>query len=303
MGTGACGINCSVCRLHVKGVCSTCGGGKSDEAVNKLVTQHRLFGGGCPVLQCALQRSIEYCLRDCDDFPCPKLSGGSYPYGQRFLEMQGRRRSRSSGFKCYSAWPASTPDFWQQFSKRSIKEICAFSPAILLDVNRFGLQCLDEPWHIDRTEKTISKVQGEFGGEWDRQIPFLILMYLALVHEAPVSGKLMTAIELYRGMTPFSGPHTLKTRYVESIFGRNPCLFHEAATQLGARRLDQADASARFYIFPKLLVDLLLWKANEEFPAKLTLLFDRNMPRFYPADAVALAVNLLLQRLVMVARK
>ncbi len=93
-GTGACGINCLVCRLAVEGKCSPCGAGTSEQAQKKLAAQMRLLGGVCPILNCASDRRIDYCLRDCLDFPCPHFEDGPYPFSQGFLSMQLRRRKQ-----------------------------------------------------------------------------------------------------------------------------------------------------------------------------------------------------------------
>ena len=70
MPTGACGINCDVCRLNLLGLCTSCGAGKSDEAELKLATQKRIRGDTCPILTCVTMNNKRYCLRDCNQFPC-----------------------------------------------------------------------------------------------------------------------------------------------------------------------------------------------------------------------------------------
>ena len=60
MPTGACGINCDVCKLNLLGTCSSCGSGKSLEAEQKLAAQNRLFGSTCAILSCARMNQIEH---------------------------------------------------------------------------------------------------------------------------------------------------------------------------------------------------------------------------------------------------
>jgi len=91
-GTGACGINCLTCRMATGGRCSPCGPGTGAQAVKKLGAQLELLGFFCPILKCALDRKVGFCLRDCDEFPCEHFRGGPYPFSQGFLEMQSRRR-------------------------------------------------------------------------------------------------------------------------------------------------------------------------------------------------------------------
>lgn len=94
-GTGACGINCLTCKLGVSGACTPCGPGTGEQAVKKLGAQLSSFGGYCPVLKCAVDRNIGFCMRDCDKFPCTHFKQG-YPYGQGYLDMQTRRRGDST---------------------------------------------------------------------------------------------------------------------------------------------------------------------------------------------------------------
>jgi len=91
-GTGACGINCLACRLAAAGVCSPCGSGASAQGLKKLAAQLDAFGGFCPVLKCAVDHRVGYCLRDCRRFPCEHFRSGPYPYAQGYLDMQVRRR-------------------------------------------------------------------------------------------------------------------------------------------------------------------------------------------------------------------
>ena len=86
MPTGACGINCDVCKLNVLGTCSSCGSGISADAEKKLSAQQRLLGSACAILACAKVNQIEYCMRDCSQFPCENFRTGRYPFSQGFLE-------------------------------------------------------------------------------------------------------------------------------------------------------------------------------------------------------------------------
>ncbi len=68
MPISACGMACDICKLQ-----DACGGGcvpgthelaqaRQDQIKEKL-------GHTCPILACAMERKIDYCLR-CEDFPC-----------------------------------------------------------------------------------------------------------------------------------------------------------------------------------------------------------------------------------------
>lgn len=84
MATGACGINCDVCGLKVKGICMGCGPGTMFTV--EAVAQHP-----CPVVKCAVGKGVAHCLKDCADFPCALLEQGQYPFSVAYLGMHRQR--------------------------------------------------------------------------------------------------------------------------------------------------------------------------------------------------------------------
>lgn len=94
-GTGACGINCMVCGLMRQGKCSPCGAGTEDQAQAKLAAQLGLMGAVCPILQCAVDRKVDYCSVSCEAYPCRHFMSGPYPLSSAYLEMQVRRRGQT----------------------------------------------------------------------------------------------------------------------------------------------------------------------------------------------------------------
>ncbi len=60
---GACGLACSVCRLHSYGVCEGCQAGN-------LSTPDQISHSNCLILRCAGAKDVPYCSRDCSEYPC-----------------------------------------------------------------------------------------------------------------------------------------------------------------------------------------------------------------------------------------
>ena len=299
MTTSACGIDCTVCRLHVKGICSTCGAGTSLAAREKLAAQQRLFGESCGVLACAISRCCDHCLRDCDDFPCEWFSSGPHPFSQSFLNMQARRRQ--NGAQPNTAWPPIANRYWQELAAKEPDQVCR-DAQVSRHENVYRLTCLAEDWLVDPNKRSISKVDDVFCGEWDRQIPFFILAYLACVGPRPVSGQMVHPRDLVRGQDCFRGQTQIEVDDLTKRFGTDPQRFLSAAQQLDATRLDLADAAVRLFLFPKVPIDILLWIADEEFPARLSYLLDRDTLYHLPVEGVALCINLLGRRLLFADR-
>jgi hypothetical protein len=303
ISTAACGIDCNVCRLHVNGVCSACGSGTSIAGREKLAAQHRILGTGCPVLACAVDRGIPHCMRDCEEFPCNNFAAGPYPFSRGFLDMQARRRTQATNHPT-AAWPdKSTPHFWKKLAEKSKGQVCDHSGATLTPEGTYSLLCLNESWIIDVEKQSVIKSEGVFGGEWDRQVPFLILVYLASATAAPLSGEMTAPREMFDLRQGLGGRYALETAEIEEVFGNNPDGFLKAAAGLGGEKLSLADASASFLVFPKFRVDYLLWLADREFPARLTILFDSGIRKNYPQDVSSVVVNLFSRRLLLASKE
>ena len=123
MPTGACGINCDVCRLNVLGVCLSCGPGNSMEAQQKMAVQVRVLGAPCPILECASNRGIDHCLRDCEEFPCERFQ--AYPFSEGFVKMQERRRNEADQKLDPTKEKIHVPPhYWEDLEKKDMAVLC-----------------------------------------------------------------------------------------------------------------------------------------------------------------------------------
>lgn len=301
MATGACGIDCTVCGLHVRGQCSSCGAGTSDAAKEKLDAQYTKFGLGCSILECAMGRKLDYCSRDCEDFPCSLYKRGPYPYSEGYLTMQEHRRQQRKSCTLDQAWPKNEKLFWDEFGRMDASVVCKLARVSPMDNGRYNVKCLNEHWVVNPEKRAIKKAYGPAAGEWDRRMPFLILAYLIKCGETEPTGRMISPREVLPGLNYFQGDHSLITTELEETFGQSKELFLEAGVSLGGEPTGQADASMKFFMFPKFPVEYLLWPADEEFPARISILLDRNSQYLYPVNIIYQAVNLLSHRLIFAA--
>jgi hypothetical protein len=96
----------------------------------------------------------------------------------------------------------------------------------------------------------------------------------------------------------FVGPHELRTTKVLDRYGQDPGGFRRAVASLEGRLVDMADAAGRLLPFPRIPLYFLMWFEDEEFPARLKVLFDRSIEQFLPADAIWALVNRVARALV-----
>jgi hypothetical protein len=67
---------------------------------------------------------------------------------------------------------------------------------------------------------------------------------------------------------------------------------------IDGQTVDMADTAGRLLPFPRIPLYFLMWFADDEFPARLRVLFDRSIEQALPADAIWALVNRVAQALV-----
>lgn len=301
MPTGACGINCDVCRLNTDGICSSCGSGTSPAGQRKLAAQEKLLGAPCAILACAVLKQVAYCLHDCDMFPCDNFGDGAYPFSQGYLEMQKRRRSEKKTTRApYGDAVEVPPEYWRQLRDLKPHELCPRAAVMADGEGGLLVPAFNEEIRVDMQSQTIQKGGP---GAWRQAVdPFLelmLLVYLLNVADHPFRNEMVGPLDL-KDAQFFQGPHELKTDKLIAKFGSRPELLVQAGEQLGGTRMEVADAAVRVRPFPKIPVYYLLWQADEEFPAKASILFDRSIDAHLPADAIWGIVSVTTDKLLNV---
>lgn len=199
-----------------------------------------------------------------------------------------------------AVWPKTARVFWDRLRTLDKDTVCASSGGSLTEDGLIRIASLKENWRVDaKAESVIKSNPEETRGcaEWDRQIPFLVLVYLVSAGNQPVSYDMALPRDLFQGFDLFRNGLDTGIHGIEKAFGQDREGFLNAARRLRGDPIEGGDVAARFHIFPKFPVDYILWLGDQEFPANLTLLVDRNAPRHLSADAIGVAVNLLSLRL------
>lgn len=297
MPTGACGINCDACRLNLLGVCSSCGPGKSLEAQQKMAVQLRVLGAPCPILECAANRGIDYCLRDCEEFPCERFS--AYPFSEGFLKMQERRRNQADQKLDPTREKILVPShYWEDLEKRDMAVLCENTLAQAFSSEDIVLPILGREILVDRKNHSLRrKNQGEWEPVTYPLLELLVLVYLLNAGPQRLSRELVSVQELKTAHF-FQGPHELNVGGVLERFGRDLKAFRRAAESLGGEGQSLADAAFRIPALPKVPLYYLLWEGDEEFEPRLSVLFDRSIESHLSADAIWGLVALVSEALV-----
>ncbi len=287
MPTGACGINCDMCRLNLLGICSTCGSGRSQKGQEKLAAQLRIMGAPCPILACALEKRIEYCPRDCEEFPCDSFRKGPYPYSEEYLNMQERRRNEEPLHKTPSGDIVTVPvQYWEELKKRAPEKVCMNSLAKNHPPTGMLLPFLKQYLLVDIENRCLHH---QSHGQWTRSenplLELVCLSYLLNAGPQSLNQQMVSAKELKTGHF-FTGPHELKTQPLLNRYGNDLEGFKKAAERAGGEDLGLADAAYKFEALPKIPLHYLFWKGDEEFNPRLSVLFDRSIEYHLAADII-----------------
>ena len=300
MPTAACGINCNVCKLNLLRTCSSCGAGTSPDAKKKLAAQQRLMGSTCSILACANMNQIEYCMRDCNHFPCDNFRKGHYPFSQTFLDMQQRRLKERP--------PALAPDgshvtvaakYWNQLQQKNINMLCNLTLSSPFSSHQIIFHFLREDVMVDFEERCLKR--WEDIGWVKSDDPFLELVtvvYLINVQEIYPIGRDIVGVKDLKEGHFFQGPHELKIDSIVKRYGRDLNSFRRTAEYLEGEAQNMADVAYKFLPFPRIPLYFLLWKGDDEFEPRMTVLFDRSIEKVFAADAIWALVNRVSTALV-----
>ena len=310
MATGACGIDCRACSLKIRGFCMGCGAGTGRIANKKLDAQHRIFGQCCPILECARDHRVAVCLRDCRRFPCRIFEQGPAPFSEAFLRIQKRLRSTirdpSPDLKEMTAWESEEldPYYWDRLIRSDPEKVCRRAMvSFRKDEEAYTLNFLGRPYSIYPFLRTLTRTgrSGTDSPYRKDRIPFaegvVLLSYLLKAKEVPLSERWVTEKDLPGGEAFFRGPHQLTSEPVLKRYGRDPAGLLEAGRCLGGRSVRAGDAAIRINALPRVPLNYILWKEDDEFPPRLTVAFDASAPEHLPLDVIWALVHVVTNRL------
>ena len=187
-------------------------------------------------------------------------------------------------------------EFWQEL-KQADPAVIGRRTGITFEKATFHLPFLNRELCFDLDRERI-RVSGAQEPEPDFRTCMTAILYLLRV-DPSVLGAPVSPMELTGASTFFQarGPHALPTAPLEQKFGSHPAAFLAAGQRLGATRREAGDAALALQVFPGLTVEVILWEADEEFPAQASFTVPANLDRFFPLDAVLGLLQLIAQEL------
>jgi hypothetical protein len=134
---------------------------------------------------------------------------------------------------------------------------------------------------------------------WEK---ILVLHYFSTSDGTPLAGEHISFKEVREAMLYLPNFEKRAVAPLLGRFGGSPEQILEPAQKLGGRKEALGDVSVTIPVFPRVPVTLVFWKRDEEFEARLTILFDRTVVRYLPTEDIVLSAQMLAYRLIGLAR-
>lgn len=192
---------------------------------------------------------------------------------------------------------APNPLHWQDLRQRPAETI-GLVPGVTRTSDGFEVAFLDARYLVDPQGERIEELGPEPGRCPGEAFQILLIRYLVSSGAGEPADELVSEKELPGGATFFQGPHALLVEPVIQRFGADPPGFVACGLALGGECVELGDAAVRFWPFPKIPVTYVLWQADDEFPASVSVLFDRSISRWFELDMVFLLVAEVTGRIV-----
>jgi hypothetical protein len=125
------------------------------------------------------------------------------------------------------------------------------------------------------------------------QLCLTALLFLLNVDAAHLPSRQVSPKEYKGGVVFFQGPHALPTARLEAQLGGEPELFLRIGRSLGGVEVKQGDAAIALEAYPQLLIEVILWLGDDEFPPQIILTTPAALERYWALDAIWALLNVV----------
>ena len=188
---------------------------------------------------------------------------------------------------------------WEDLRSHAAEEIIAREGVKLNAEDRgYEVSFLGSRYLIDPSGEAIFELSPKPERELTEEFQILLIRYLVAPNAGPVEGREISEKDLPGGLTFFQGPHSLYLGPIAKRYGHEPDAFETRGSELGGVPVEHGDRAVRFHPFPQIPVTYVLWKADDEFPASVSVLFDASIGRWFALDMIFTLVWVLTDRIV-----
>ncbi len=169
----------------------------------------------------------------------------------------------------------------------------------ICEKNQYLLKMLNKKYVIDLKKREIFSNNPDSKQQPPNFLQQLCLLaYLINSQDLPLAGVLVRGEELPSGQFFFRGLHSLPTEKLKRALGSCPQRLYEALSHFDAEKRSFGDASIELRVFARIPLTIVIWRGDDEFDARASILFDRTASSHLPLDALLTAVRLAVDAVV-----
>jgi hypothetical protein len=161
----------------------------------------------------------------------------------------------------------------------------------------FEVRFLNARYLVSPLTETIMEISPNPDRVLSAALQILLIRYLVSPYVGPLDGIEVSEKDLPGGVQFFQGPHALNMDPIITRFGKDADGFESLGKRFRAKAVGHGDKAMRFLPFQRVPVTYVLWMEDEEFPASVSVLFDKSISRRFALDMVFALVQVLTQRI------
>ncbi|OGP70023.1 MAG: hypothetical protein A2Z73_00105 [Deltaproteobacteria bacterium RBG_13_60_28] len=188
-----------------------------------------------------------------------------------------------------------SPELWEDLGKLDPGKVTERTGASYRD-GCYHLPFLDRELVID-PERGRIQTAGAPETDLGFRVCLTALLYLLRLNIGAL-GPPLSPMELPGGATFFRGPHSLPQAPLEERFGQDAAALVAAGARLHGEKRAAGDGAVALQVFPGLVVEVILWQGDEEFPPQVTFTLPARLDHFWNLDAVWGLLNLVAQEML-----
>lgn len=196
------------------------------------------------------------------------------------------------------------PAHWERLASLPPNDVCVRSGATYDAASSlYTLPLLNGLVRISVPDRKVWRldIHPLSGKDASFHVALLSVVYLIEARSAPLAGEWTTPEALPAGAFFFRGPHAVPSAEVAERFAHDKDGFLDAGRRLGGREVEGGDACIELQTLPRIPMRLALWLADDEFPAQVTMLFDRRVDQQLPMDVLYSLMRHVTSELVCAA--
>jgi len=162
------------------------------------------------------------------------------------------------------------------------------------DAGQFDVQFWDTMYTVSYPDSVILDADGN---EPPIGTKIILLHYLLTANGTPMADRWVAFREFPGGLGYDAAFQARANRRLAATFGERVPAFEEAARSLGGMPFDVGDSAFMFDVLPRVRVAVVIYAADEEFPASANVIFDGAASNYLPTEDIAVLGDIIASRL------